>query len=71
MQLQLLKLETQRKSPEFAPALDKMKRNSGEYKYLLRDITWCINAFFISYELERTISHSNLTTNKHRNEEKI
>ena len=71
MQLQLLKLETQRKSPEFAPALDKMKRNLGEYKYVLGDITWCINVFFISYELERTISHSNLTTNKHRNEEKI
>ena len=34
-------------------------------------MTWCIHAFLISYELERTISHSNLTTNKHRNEEKI
>ena len=30
MQLQLLKLETQSKSPEFAPALDKIKRNLGE-----------------------------------------
>ena len=30
MQLRLLKLETQRKSPEFAPALDKIKRNLGE-----------------------------------------
>ena len=29
MQLQLLKLETQSKSPEFAPALDKIKHNSG------------------------------------------
>ena len=71
MQLQLLKLETQGKSPEVAPALDKIKRNLGEYKYLLRDITWCIHAFLISYKLERTISRSNLTTNKHRNEEKI
>ena len=34
-------------------------------------MAWCIHAFLISYELERTISHSNLTTNKHRNEEKI
>ena len=25
-----LKLETQSKSPEFAPALDKIKRNLGE-----------------------------------------
>ena len=70
MQLQLLKLETQSKSPEFAPALGKIKRSLGEWKYLLRDITWCIHAFLISYELERTISYSNLTTNKHRNEEK-
>ena len=30
MQLQLLKLETHSKSPEFAPALDKIKRNLGE-----------------------------------------
>ena len=30
MQLQLLKLETQGKSPEVAPALDKIKRNLGE-----------------------------------------
>ena len=36
-----------------------------------QDITWCIHAFLVSYELERTISHSNLTANKHRNEEKI
>ena len=71
MQLQLLKLETQSKSPEFAPALDKIKRNLGEQKYLLRDITWYIHAFLISYELERTISYSNLTTNKYRNKEKI
>ena len=34
-------------------------------------MTWCIHAFFISYKLERTISHSNLITNKHRNEENI
>ena len=71
MQLQLLKLETQSKSPEFAPALGKIKRSLGEWKYLLRDITWCIHAFLISYELERTISYSNLTTNKYRNKEKI
>ena len=71
MQLQLLKIETQSKSPEFAPALDKIKRNLGEQKYLLRDITWYIHAFLISYELERTISYSNLTTNKYRNKEKI
>ena len=37
MQLQLLKLETQSKSPEFTQALDKMDRNLGEKKYLLRD----------------------------------
>ena len=30
MQLQLLKLETQIKSPEFVPALDKIKQNLGE-----------------------------------------
>ena len=33
MQLQLLKLETQSKSPkspEFSPALDKIERNLGE-----------------------------------------
>ena len=30
MQLQLLKVETQSKSPEFTPALDKIKRNLGE-----------------------------------------
>ena len=30
MQLQLLKVEIQRKSPEFAPALDEIKRNLGE-----------------------------------------
>ena len=30
MQLQLLKLEAQSKSPEFAPALDKIKRNLEE-----------------------------------------
>ena len=30
MQLQLLKLETQSKSPEFSSALDKIKRNLGE-----------------------------------------
>ena len=56
MQLQLLKLETQSKSPEFSPALDKIERNLGEYKYLHRDIIWCILAFVISYKLERTIS---------------
>ena len=71
MQLQLLKLETQSKSPEFTQALDKINCNLGEKKCLLRDKTWCISAFLISYEQERTISRSNLTTNKHRNEEKI
>ena len=30
MQLQLLKLEAQGKSPEFSPTLDKIKRNLGE-----------------------------------------
>ena len=30
MQLQILKLETQGKSPEFSPALDKIERNLGE-----------------------------------------
>ena len=30
MQLQLLKVETQSKSPEFTPALDKIKRHLGE-----------------------------------------
>ena len=30
MEVQLLKLEPQRKSPEFAPAVDKIKRNFGE-----------------------------------------
>ena len=30
MELQLLKLENQSKSPEFAPASDKIKRNLGE-----------------------------------------
>ena len=30
MQLQLFQVETQRKSPEFSPALDKIKRNLGE-----------------------------------------
>ena len=70
MQLQLLKLETQSKSPEFSPALDKIERNLGEQKYLHRDITWCSLAFVISCKLERTISLSNLTTNKYRNEEK-
>ena len=70
MQFQLLEGETQRKSPGFAPALDKIKRNLGEYNYLLRDITWCIHTFLIPYQLERTISHSNLTTNNHQNEEK-
>ena len=30
MQLQLLKLEIQSKSPEFALALNKIKRNLGE-----------------------------------------
>ena len=29
-------------------------------------MTWCIHAFLILHELERTISHSNLTTSKHR-----
>ena len=69
--LKLLKVETQRKSPEFAPALDKIRRNLGEKKYLLRDIAWCIHAFLTSYKPERTISHSKLTTRKHPNEEKI
>ena len=27
-------------------------------------MTWCIHAFFISYKLERNISHSNLITSK-------
>ena len=71
MHLQLLKLETQSKFPEFAPVLDQIKRNLEEYKYLFRDITWCIHAFLISHELERTICHSNLTRNKHQNEDKI
>ena len=30
MQLQLLKLETQSKAPEFTPALDEINRNLGE-----------------------------------------
>ena len=30
MQLQLLKIETQIKSPELTPALDKINRNLGE-----------------------------------------
>ena len=30
MQLTLIKLETQSKSPEFTPALDKTNRNLGE-----------------------------------------
>ena len=68
---QLLKVETRRKCPEFALALDKIKHSLGEQKYLLRDITWCIHTFLILFELERTIFHSSLTTNKHRNDKKI
>ena len=34
-------------------------------------MTWCLHAFLILYELERTISHSNLTTSKHRENKQV
>ena len=59
-----------------------LKDVTWNFQAFLKDITWCIHAFvksitwlihgfLISYKLERTISNSNVRTNKHRNEEKI
>ena len=50
MQFQILKWKpTASKSAEFAPPLNTIKHNLEEKKYLLWDMTWCIQDYLIHH----------------------